>query len=138
MENSEFFFYAGLLVLTIKGLLSSCPCSDQPNGLSLSLLLECEVTLNAFSPGSESYLDGTISVTMFHIKSLCQAPTTRQINCLLLINVHSSLLSHFVSVQKEKLGKLFSYPAFPVAKSGIMSVGKQLLQSQSRTAFLAL
>lgn len=76
VEDSE-FFYTGLLVLTIKGLLSSCPCSDQHNGLSLSVLLECEVALNAFSPGSESYLDSTISVIMFHIKSLCQALTAR-------------------------------------------------------------
>lgn len=66
------FFVASLLTLIIKGLLPFCPCSDWPNSLSLSGLLECKVALNASSWSSESYLDfSRISVMMQAVSGHC-------------------------------------------------------------------
>lgn len=117
--------------LTIKELLSSCTCSDWPNSLSLLGLLECKFALNASSWSNESYLDCSrifivIQDIVFHIKCLCQ---TQGSKCLSFfpekLFISESLLC--------RRGKIFSYPGFPAARSGIVSFRRPLVLFQSKT-----
>lgn len=115
------FFLADLLILLIKGLLPSCPCSDWPNSLSLSGLLECKVALKASSWGYESYLDfskisvmQTVSKTLlFTSRDYAELLHQGRETCVCHSFLESgSFLSQLASVQKQKWWKIVSYPAF--------------------------